>query len=118
MSDYETVAILDEDTDILNLYTFSLSEFGFSVKGFFNHESLLEYIRNYPNEIGFLIMEYKMKHMTGCDLAKQVNSKNPKIKMAFVTGYDNIVNNKLQLEVIKKPIKLTQMLKLVKKYMN
>ena len=49
-------------------------------------------------------MEYKMKHMTGCEVAGEVNSINPRIKMAFVTGYDNIVNNKLELEIIKKPI--------------
>jgi two-component SAPR family response regulator len=39
-----------------------------------------------------------MKHMTGCEVANEVNSINPRIKMAFVTSYDNIVNNKLGLE--------------------
>ena len=38
--------------------------------------------------------------------------------MAFLTRYDNIVDTKLEPEVIKKPAKLTQMLKLVKKYKN
>jgi DNA-binding NtrC family response regulator len=118
LSDYETIAILDPDTDSLNLYSISLYEFGYSVKEFSNPESLLEYIRSYPTEIGFLIMEYKMKQMTGCEVAGEINSINPRIKMAFVTGYDPIVNNKLELEVIKKPIKLTQMLKLVKKYLK
>ena len=59
-----------------------------------------------------------MKNMTGCQLANQVNSINPEIKMVFVTGYDDIVNNTLELEVIKKPITLTRLLKLVKKYLK
>jgi FixJ family two-component response regulator len=100
------------------LYSISLYEFGYSVKEFSNPESLLEYVQSYPTEIGFLIIEYKMKHMTGCEVASKINSINSRIKMAFVIGYDNIVNNKLGLEIIKKPVKLTQILKLVKKYMD
>jgi len=92
-------------------------EFGYSVKSFSNPQSLLDYVKSYPNEIGFLIIEYRMNHMTGCQLANQVNSINPAIKMVYVTGYDNIVNNTLQLEIIKKPITLTRLLKLVKKYL-
>jgi len=118
LPNYETLAILDEDMDTLNLYSISLYEFDYTVKCFTNPESLLEYVQSYPTEIGFLIMEYKMKHMTGCEVADEINYINPRIKMAFVTGYDNIVNNKLELEVIKKPVKLTQLLKLVKKYME
>ncbi|HJT84144.1 MAG TPA: response regulator [Nitrososphaeraceae archaeon] len=118
MADYETIAILDPDIDILDLYSISLYEFGYSVKEFSNPESLLEYVKRYPTEIGFLIIEYKMKHMTGCEFANKINTINSRIKMAFVTGYDNIVNNKLGLEIIKKPVKLTQILKHVKKYMD
>ena len=118
MPDYETVAFLDYDTEILNFYTFSLTEFGYSVKDFTAPESLLKYVQNYPNDIGFLIIEYKMKHSTGCVVAGEVNIINSQIKMAFITGYDDIVNNKLDLEIIKKSITLTRMLKLVKKYLK
>ena len=117
MADYETIAILDLDTDILDLYSISLYEFGYSVKEFSNPESLLEYVQTHPNEIKFLIMEYKMKDITGCELANKINTINPRIKMAFVTSYDNIISNNLELEIIKKPIKLAHLLKIVRKYM-
>ncbi|HJT84704.1 MAG TPA: hypothetical protein VJ697_09485 [Nitrososphaeraceae archaeon] len=55
--------------------------------------------------------------MTCCEVSKEVNSINSTIKMLFVRGYDNIINNKFKLEVKKKPVILTQILKLVKKYM-
>ncbi|HET7644769.1 MAG TPA: response regulator [Nitrososphaeraceae archaeon] len=118
MANYETIAILESDTDTSNLYSISLYEFGYSVKEFSNPESLLEYVQSNPSDIGFLIMEYEIKQMTGCEVASEVNSINPRVKMAFVTGYDGIMNNKLELEIIKKPIKLTQMIKLARKYMN
>jgi two-component SAPR family response regulator len=56
--------------------------------------------------------------MTGCELANKVNSIDSKIKMAFVTGYHDIINNQLQLEIVLKPITLTCMLKLLKKYIE
>ena len=85
MPDHEAVAILDNDTDVLNLYTLSLHEFGYSVKGFTTPESLLDYVRSYPTEIGLLLIEYKMKHMTGCELSNEINSINSQIKMVFLT---------------------------------
>jgi FixJ family two-component response regulator len=115
---YQTIGIIDPDLDSLNLYEFSLQEFGYKVMTFLTPQSLLEYLHTFPYLIGFLIIEYKMPRMTGCELAIEVNAINQDIKMVFLTGYDNIVNNKFQLEIIKKPITLTRLLKLVEKYMK
>jgi DNA-binding NtrC family response regulator len=115
---YQTIATLDPDLDLLYLYQISLQEFGYNFKGFSNAHSLLEFLDKNPNQIKFLILEYRLDQITGCKLADKVNSINSKIKMAFVTGYRDIINNKLEIEIIMKPIKLTQLLKLVKKYME
>lgn len=104
--------------DTLELYTIFIQEFGYPVEGFADPYSLLEFIHNYPAQIGFVIIEYRMKHMTGCDFANEVNSLDPQIRMVFVTGYDDIIGNKLELEILKKPIKLTQLLNLINKYMK
>jgi FixJ family two-component response regulator len=84
--DLEAEGILDYDNDVLNLYTISIHEFGFSVKCFSDPQSILDYVKSYPAEIGLLMIKYKMKHMIGCHLANEVNSINTEIKMAFVTG--------------------------------
>jgi two-component SAPR family response regulator len=59
-----------------------------------------------------------MPQMTGCELANQINKINSKIKMVFVTGYDNIINNTLNLEIFKKPLTVPQIIEVVNKYMN
>jgi two-component SAPR family response regulator len=59
-----------------------------------------------------------MPQMTGCELANQIFAINPKIKMVLITAYDDIVNNALNLEIIKKPITLNRLLEIVKRYMN
>jgi two-component SAPR family response regulator len=55
-----------------------------------------------------------MSQMMGCELANQIHSINPKIKMVLITAYDDIVNNALNLEIIKKPITLNQIKIIVK----
>ena len=59
-----------------------------------------------------------MPQMTGCELANQIYAINPKINMILITAFDDIVNNALNLEIAKKPIKLKQILELVDHYMN
>jgi two-component SAPR family response regulator len=59
-----------------------------------------------------------MSQMTGCELANQISAINPKIKMVLITAYDDIVNNALNLEIIKKPITLNRIVEIVKHNMN
>ena len=116
---YQTIALLEPDQDILTLYEISLKEFGYSFKGFTNSPSLLEYLDKSPNQIKFLITEYKFGgNLTGCELADKVNAIDSKIKMVFLTGYHDILKNRLGLEIIMKPITLTRFLRLVQRYME
>jgi two-component SAPR family response regulator len=56
--------------------------------------------------------------MTGCELANQISAINPKIKMVLLTAFDDIVNNALNLEIVKKPITISRILEIVDQYMN
>lgn len=56
--------------------------------------------------------------MTGCELANQIFAKNPKIKMVLITAYDDVINNFLNLEIVKKPIGISKIMKIVKNCMN
>jgi DNA-binding NtrC family response regulator len=115
---YQNIAVLEPDLDILNLYEISLHEFGYSFKGFTNTRSLLQYLDSNTQQIRFLLMEYKLDNITGCELADRIHLIDSNIKMAFVTGYSDIINNKLNIEIVMRPITLTRMIKLVKKYME
>ena len=114
----ESIAIVDDEEDIVSLFTEILQENGFLVIGFTNPLFIIDYIRDFPVQIGLILIDYKMSQMTGCELANQIYAINPKIKMILITAYDDIVNNALNLEIIKKPITLNQLLEIVKRYMN
>ena len=86
--------------------------------GFTNPHFIIDYIHELPSQFGLVIIDYRMPQMTGCELANQIYAINPKINMILFTAFDDIVNNALNLEIVKKPITLKQILELVDKNMN
>ena len=109
---------MDNDEDTVNLFTDVINMQGYIVIGFENPYSLIDYISENPEQLKFIILDYRMQQMTGCELSNEIHKLNPDIKMTLVTGYDNIVNNLLNLEIFKKPLTVSQIIEIVNKYMN
>ena len=59
-----------------------------------------------------------MSSIQGCELAKKISAINPKIKMIIITAYDDIPNNDLNLEIVKKPITNTRLVEIIHHYLN
>lgn len=114
----EFIAVVDDEEDIVKLFTDVIKMNGYFVMGFTNPLFLIDYTKEFPDRIGLIMIDYKMTQMTGCELANQIVEINPKIKMVLITAYDDIVNNALNLEIVKKPITISKIMEIVKKYMN
>ena len=59
-----------------------------------------------------------MPHITGCELANKITDINPRIKMVLINAVNDIIKNKLKLELIQKPLRMYQLLHIVAKYMS
>lgn len=94
-----------------------LEDEGYQTTGFTNPVSFLEYVKQHKDDFDFVILDYRMFPMESCELANKVHNINPKIKMILLTPYGDIVNNIGNLEVIKKPINLHNLLDILKRYM-
>ncbi|HJT85947.1 MAG TPA: response regulator [Nitrososphaeraceae archaeon] len=116
--DYETIAMVDNEEDIVSLFIELLQANGYAVIGFTNPLFLIDHIHEHPDRFGLILIDYRMPQMTGCHLANQIHAINPKIKMILLTAFDDIVNNALNLEIAKKPITLNQILDLVDRNLN
>lgn len=112
----EFIAVIDDEEDIVKLFTDVIQMNGYFVMGFTNPFFLIDYTKEFPDRIGLILIDYKMTEMTGCELANQIVEINPKIKMVLITAYDDIVNNALNLEIVKKPITISKIMEIVKKY--
>ncbi len=114
----EFIAVIDDEEDIVKLFTDVIQINGYFVMSFTNPLFLIDYTREFPDRIGLILIDYRMPEMTGCELANQIVAINPKIKMVLITAYDDIVNNALNLEIVKKPITISKILEIVNQYMN
>jgi CheY-like chemotaxis protein len=118
-SDYQqAIALVDDDEDTVNLFTYFLRENGYDVVGFTDPLLLLDYILHHDNQFRLVVIDYQMPQITGCELANKIADINPRIKMVLLTAINDIINNKLNLEVIHKPLRIHQLLRLVAKYIK
>ena len=114
----KSIAIIDDEQEILNLFLEVLEDEGYQPTGFTNPVSFLEYVKQHKDEFEFVILDYKMSPTEGGELANKVYEINRKIKMILITAYTDIVTHTRNLEVIKKPIDLHHLLDIIKRYMN
>ena len=118
-SDYQAIALVDVDEDIVNLFTELLRENGYDVYGFTNPFLLLDYIQHHNNHFRLVLIDYKMPQLTGCELANKITDINSRIEMVLITAAVNdIIKNNLNLELIHKPLRMYQLLHIVSKYMS
>jgi two-component system chemotaxis response regulator CheY len=117
-SDYRAIALVDDDEDTVNLFSYFLRENGYDVIGFANPLLLLDYILHHDNQFRLVLMDYNMPQITGCELANKIAEINPRIEMVLITAINDIINNKLNLEVMHKPLRMHQLLRLVAKYIK
>jgi DNA-binding NtrC family response regulator len=113
-----SIAIVEDEEDILTLFTEIIRENGYPVIGFVNPNSFVEYLRIHRDEIDLILIDYKLPQMTGCELAKKIVEIDPRIKMILITAYDDIGNNTLNLELIRKPIKIIELVQIINRYMR
>jgi DNA-binding NtrC family response regulator len=115
---YQSIAVVDDEEDIVTLFTDALEENDYQVMGFTNSLLFLDYVREYPDRFDLIIVDYKMSPMKGCELTKEIVAINPKIKMILITAYDDIKNNDLNLEIVKKPITITKLLQIIQQQLD
>jgi FixJ family two-component response regulator len=115
---YRAIALVDDDEDIVNLFTDLLRGNGYDIYGFTNPLLLLDYIHHHDNLFRLVLIDYKMPQMTGCELANKIADINSRIEMVLITAVNDIIKNNLNLELIRKPLRMYQLLDIVAKYMR
>jgi two-component SAPR family response regulator len=115
---YKSIAVVDDEEDLITLFTVVLQENGYHIIGFTNPLLALDYIHEHPFEFDLIIIDYKMQPIKGCELSNKISTINQKIKMVLITAYDDIINNSLNLEIVKKPITNTKLIEIIHQYLN
>jgi len=119
------ILLLDDEFDIMTLFTQALKEQGFLVVGF--TEPLLALDEFYINSdrYGLVISDLRMPVMNGYQFIKKVKEIKPQVKVFFISAFeidDSEFRRELPFvkvdEFIKKPILLEDFISTVSKHIN
>ncbi len=113
------VLLVDDEKDILFLYSECLKSDGYQIISFDNPIEALNYLNKNDNisNCSLVITDYKMPQMSGLDLVKKIREKDSKskIKTMLVSAYlkndllkDNVDMNKID-KIIEKPIDIDKL---------
>jgi DNA-binding NtrC family response regulator len=114
----KSVIVVDDEHDLVNLFTDALSSYGYDVSAFTDPIAALEYIKKNPDKYSLLITDFSMNNMNGCELGNKVKGLNNNIQVILITAYENIDGNILNFERLKKPVTLQILLEKVNNYLK
>jgi len=83
----ETILLVEDSPAVKELVTLSLSAQGYDVISADNGAEALGLFRNYKGEIDLLLTDVVMPQMGGKELADQITTLKPDIKVIFTSGY-------------------------------
>ena len=117
----KSILLVDDELDIVNLFTDALKSRNFVVFGFTNPlKALKDYRKNYDH-YGIVISDIRMPEMNGFDLLKNIKKIDPDVSFILMSAYENIDYSQLNgitiNAFIQKPIKLIELLSTVEKHL-
>src|SRR5215468_9216422 len=124
---YNTNAILlvDDEFDIVTVFTQALKEQGFPVVGFTEPLLALNDFHINSERYGLVISDLRMPVMNGYQFIKKVKEIKPQVKVFFISAFEiDDIEFRRELpfvkvdESIKKPISLEDFISTVSKHIN
>lgn len=120
------VAIIDDESDIVNLFRDALSKIdGLSIFTFTDPMAALEHFKINKGAYALLISDLRMPGISGTDLVCKIKKENPLVRTLLMTAFEvddkvfeEYVNNDIIDGFIQKPVKLRDLLSEVLKQVN
>ena len=87
----DNILLLDDEIDIVTIFTLALKGQGFHVDGFTEPLLALEHFRKNFNKYALVVSDLRMPVMNGCQFIKQVKEIKPQVRIfsmsAFASDY-------------------------------
>jgi DNA-binding NtrC family response regulator len=81
------ILLVDDEPDVISTFKMGLETYGYMVDGYTDPELALANFR--PNTYRLLLLDINMPKMDGFKLFQQIEKKDPKARVCFVTAYEN-----------------------------
>ena len=115
------VMLVDDEIDIIGLFTEILTLNGISVRPFTNaEEALREFKQNHPY-YKLVISDVRMSPMSGIEFIKKLREFDANIKVILMTAFEMEGSQLREIdtdEFFNKPISMNNLVQIVKKYVG
>ncbi|HET7643495.1 MAG TPA: response regulator [Nitrososphaeraceae archaeon] len=113
----KAIVIIDDEADLVNLFSESLKLNNFKVCAFTNPLEALNYIEKNPEDYGLVISDFKMPIMDGNEICTKLIHINPNLKVILMSAYSDVRYDKEKFVFVNKPISIAQLIEIVKKHL-
>ena len=83
----KTILLVEDDDVMRGLTRQLLEQHGYTVFEANDGKSALDWIRSHPDPIDLLLTDVVMRRMSGPELAEQLKSSHPTLKVVYMSGY-------------------------------
>ena len=118
VSDRDAVLIVDDESDLANLFTHALKAADLNAIGFDSPLSALEYIRENHDTICLIVTDWKMPDMNGLELTKKVNEIDNEIGVMLMSAYELDEDQLKEInkdDYLKKPVHMAKLIDSIKR---
>lgn len=84
----QTIALVDDDRNILTSVSMTLEQEGFQVRTYTDGESALQGITARPVDLA--VLDVKMPRMDGIETLKEIKKRHPRVEVIMLTGHGSV----------------------------
>jgi DNA-binding NtrC family response regulator len=113
VSDRDAVLIVDDEPDLVNLFTDALKAGDLNAIGFDNPLTALEYISENHSTICLVVTDWKMPDMNGLELTKRITEIDNEIGVMLMSAYELDQDQLKEInknDYLKKPVHMTKLI--------
>ena len=105
----KSIAIIDDDPDLLNLFSEALQMSGYNVSSFTDPRLAYQYIKENSNKYSLLIINDKMPKINALFLSTKLLEINPQLNVILLSNFKDFKYN-YKFNILKKRVSIVKLI--------
>ena len=114
----ETILLVEDEPPVRQLFATALARAGYRVLEARNGQEALLVFEKHSETIHLLLTDMRMPYMGGAELARQLRSKHPELKLLCVSGYPGADQEHVAGDFLAKPFSRDDLLVKVREVLD